>query len=99
MAKIRRVEYPFGSFIPGPRSPDEWLTFNEVPWTCAPTSWTQSTAPWTYSTDFLIKINSLILENTRRLEFCRNTPELFENYGLVPKNLHLGHDLTFYIYN
>jgi hypothetical protein len=43
--KIKRAEYPFGSFNPGRRSLDEWLTFNEVPWTRAQTSWTRSTTP------------------------------------------------------
>jgi hypothetical protein len=33
------------------------------------------------------------------MKFCKNTPELFQNYILVPENLHLGPCLTFYIYN
>jgi hypothetical protein len=40
----------------------------------------------------------LILENSRCLEFCKNTPELFQNYVLVPNNLHLGLCLNFYIH-
>jgi hypothetical protein len=33
------------------------------------------------------------------LYFYKNTPKLVRNYVLVPKNLHLGPYLTFYIYN
>jgi hypothetical protein len=49
---------------------------------------------------FLKENNSLILENSRRVEFfCKNTPEPFCNYILVPALLHLGPCLTFHNYN
>jgi hypothetical protein len=31
--------------------------------------------------------------------FKKNTPELFQNYILVPEILHLGPDLSFYNYD
>jgi hypothetical protein len=55
MTKIRRARYPFGLFNHGRRSPDEWLTLNEVLWTHALAPWTRSTASWTYSMSFLIR--------------------------------------------
>jgi hypothetical protein len=39
------------------------------------------------------------MEIHRTLEFYRNTPELFQNYVLVPIILHLGPYLSFYNYN
>jgi hypothetical protein len=33
------------------------------------------------------------------MEFCKNTPEIFLNYILVPAILYLGPCLTFYNYN
>jgi hypothetical protein len=33
------------------------------------------------------------------LYFCKNTPELFQNYILFPIILHLGPYTTFYNYN
>jgi hypothetical protein len=48
---------------------------------------------------FFSKIIPEILENPRTLYFCKNTPELFQNYILVPIILHLGPRLTFYNYN
>jgi hypothetical protein len=41
----------------------------------------------------------MIIENSRCLKFCKNTPELFRNYILVPIILHLHLYLTFYNYN
>jgi hypothetical protein len=48
---------------------------------------------------FFSKIILEILENPRTPYFCKNTPELFQNYTLVPIILHLGPCLTFYNYN
>jgi hypothetical protein len=48
---------------------------------------------------FFSKIISEILENPITLYFCKNTPELFHNYILVPIILHLGLCLNFYNYN
>jgi hypothetical protein len=55
--------------------------------------------PWTYSTGFSVENNSIIMESSRRLEFRKNTPDLFRNYILVPIILYLGPYLTFYNYN
>jgi hypothetical protein len=65
---------------------------------CEP-SWTRSMRPWTYSTRFSVENNSIIIENSRHQEFYKNIPELFQNYVVVPKNLHIGPYLTFYNYN
>jgi hypothetical protein len=48
---------------------------------------------------FFSKIIPEILENPRMSYFCKNTPELFQNYILVYVILHLGPYLIFYIYN
>jgi hypothetical protein len=45
------------------------------------------------------KINLKIQKITGTSEFYKNTPELFQNYILVPVILHLGPFLTFYNYN
>jgi hypothetical protein len=48
---------------------------------------------------FFSKIILKILENPITPYFCKNTPELFQNYILVTIILHLGPYLTFYNYN
>jgi hypothetical protein len=48
---------------------------------------------------FFSKIILKILENPITPQFCKNTPELFQNYILVPAILHLGACLTFNNYN
>jgi hypothetical protein len=55
------------------------------PWTNGPFAVDSVYGPWTYS--------------TRALEWYKNTPEPFQNYILVPKNLHLGPCISIYIYN
>jgi hypothetical protein len=39
---------------------------------------------------FFSKIIPKNVENPRTLYFCKNTPELFQNYNLVTIILHLG---------
>jgi hypothetical protein len=41
----------------------------------------------------------IILEIPKPLYFFKNTPELFQNYILVPIILHIGPCLTFYNYS
>jgi hypothetical protein len=33
------------------------------------------------------------------LVILQNTPKLFQNYVLIPENLHIGPCINFYIYN
>jgi hypothetical protein len=61
--------------------------------------WTRSTAPWTYSTVFSEENNSINLEIRRSPRIFQKHPELFQNYVLVSKNLHIGPCINFYIYN
>jgi hypothetical protein len=48
---------------------------------------------------FFVENNSIDQENSRWLEFYKNTPKLFWNYILVHVILYLGPYLTFYNYN
>jgi hypothetical protein len=47
---------------------------------------------------FQLKNNSIIQKIHRSPGILQNTPELFQNYILVPKKLHLGPCRSFYIY-
>jgi hypothetical protein len=89
MAEIRS-SIPLRVFNPSRWSKRRRALFNEGPWTHGPVTVDTVYGPRAYSTRFLVENNAIIIENSQRWSFYKNTLNFFWNYVLVPKTLHLG---------
>jgi hypothetical protein len=89
-------EIPLRVFNLSRRSENWQLSFNESPWTRGPAAVDPVYRPWTYSTDFLIE--KYFWKFAAPGNFTKD-PWTFLKLYLVPKNLHMGLCINFYIDN
>jgi hypothetical protein len=99
MAQIRRSDTPLAHLIQATDHHMDGPGLMKFPWTHGPATVDLVYGPWTYSTEFSIENNSVIKENSPALVILQKQTWTFQNYVLVPKNLHIHPYIIFYIYN